>query len=1324
MENDDDSNIVDEKDIIAFITASIEQNGIMDHNIAHYSDLIDNGISSIMKNHFNMEKSIDNNFKSATTEEREINGYTIKISFDNISVETPKQSTYYKQKIMNSYDGDISQNLYPYDARRNSIPYSGMITLSINIKIIALKNNKQPEEREFSVKNLKIGAIPIMVGSSKCNTRHCSREMLKMKHEDPDEIGGMFIAKGLDWVIDQAENIRYNTPHIYAKIVASERARCEFISQSGNTFANSIHMSIRFLESGAITIELKSQRFNKKVQIPFYIFYRIFNMSSDIDITNTIVYDYNSSHKNTKEMLKYLEVAFHKEDPSFVDRSYNSIVQKCAEKMLKIEANHSTKQITSYNKTIQVMFLEQLDKYTLPHVGEKSDSRIKKLRFIGYLIHRTFLVHMGVLPSSDRDNLANKRAHGAGISIAKAFKSQVNTNCATSVLRAVTNELSSKSFYSLDDNHIAKVVKNAIRENDMNKNLERCITTSKTEIVTGNKVMANRVSSQQLELKNPLNKTVVLRTMSSQKSSNKTTARADEMRRVHPSYTGYICVVQSADSGEKVGMKKQLAITATICMAGDAVLLKGILMNDIIPINEIDSKTSLQYHKVFVDGNWIGFCENSYILRKKYIEKRRNGEIDKFTTICVNPVLSEIHFWLDVGRLTRPILIVDNNKLRLTKEHINKINAGQITLNDLIHEQVCEYLTPEEVENCLIAPSLQDLVEQNSLTKINYTHCEVPQAIFGFAALMFPYGQHTRVDRITLATCQLKQAAGIYSKLYPYRQDTNRMLQIYNERPLVDTLASRYITPSGYNCIVAYANYMGENQEDSTVVNKRSIDLGLFSGIFYRTQTNELNPGCTFCIPNVITTKNYKKNACYEKLSQDGIVRIGEKVKRGDIIIGIIQKMSKPFEGMTHEDKSIGYNHNEDAIVDDSFITIGPNGEKFACIKMRYYRSLIVGDKMCFTPDHQIRTIDGWTPITECKGASLYITPDSKSDFVDCLEFFEYDIDEEIIHIDIVELRVTKNHKLYLRKPESQKYRLYEAGDVDFSAYYKSEGQEIFVPKTAYNPQYYKGKVYCVSSMSGLIYCKNNKSKFAVWSGNSSRCGNKTIVARVIPSIDMPFCENGLQPDIIISPQSFVSRMAISQCLETLSGQLAGIHGSVVDATSFLPHDPYKVQEELVKYGFKANGKMVTRDGVTGEYMTLNIFIGPTYQERLQKFVIDDEQYNGRNVPVDQILGQPLAHFAVRIGEMEKDNFNALGIMKFSHEKMSTDSDGCVIYICRTCGGPAVINTTGTYRYICKTCGDNANIVSINSTKSAFVFMEYVAGAGINMTFNMAPYSF
>ena len=52
------------------------------------------------------------------------------------------------------------------------------------------------------------------------------------------------------------------------------------------------------------------------------------------------------------------------------------------------------------------------------------------------------------------------------------------------------------------------------------------------------------------------------------------------MRRFHSSMIGYVCCVQSADTGEKVGMQKQMAISAKISLGSSSGVLKEIILND------------------------------------------------------------------------------------------------------------------------------------------------------------------------------------------------------------------------------------------------------------------------------------------------------------------------------------------------------------------------------------------------------------------------------------------------------------------------------------------------------------------------------------------------------------------------------------------------------------------------------------------------------------------------------------------------------------------------------------------------------------------------
>jgi DNA-directed RNA polymerase beta subunit len=1193
--------------MLHFIKAFVDQNGLIGHNLEGYNELVESGINKIMTQLFDIDRTIAN-------DKEDIKTFRICIKFYNVQVGKPTCTTYIAGKY---------EDLLPATARITGLPYSGSITLKATTTLIANFKDGHTEEKMVEIPSFQIGDFPIMIGSTKCNTYNITRNALKELKEDPNDLGGYFIAKRGEYIVDLLENIRYNSIHTHIQMGYKEYVRSEFLSQPGGAFENSSMLTIRYTENGQITIEINST-VSDKVKLPFYIIYRLFGMTSDKEITSTIVFDINDKSIITEKILEILEVAFHIADINYTNLIYElereKIIHSIADKISKYLVNQKNKGESDIQR-INGDVLKNLDYVVLPHMGQTASSRIKKLRFIGLLIHKTLLVHFGILNPIDRDSYRNKRVHGSGISLAKAFKTQVNNSIVMPIYKQFKKELKSNSWHDINTKTIIDTFHSAISTSDLNKAMEQAITSGNKTIIIKRKAATNRVSSQALERKNILNTFSALRTVVTQNAGNssKQTERADMMRRVHPTYVGYICVAQSADSGEKVGMRKQLAITANVCIATDVLPLKTILKDDVIPLEQIKHEDILNKRlaRIFVNGEWIGCSTNAYDLVNKYRRFRREGKyVESKTTIYWDTSVNEVEFWLDVGRLCRPLLIVDSNieeydkalhdvynkvpgakpitfiqNIRFTPDHVIKLNNRTITFNDLVDEGIVEYIAPEEQENCIIAESIEELFKNKNNITMQYSHCDIEQAILGIAALISPYGNHTQPARITHSTNHARQSGGWYALNFPYRTDKNRFFQFYNEIPLVKTFTHDLIPSNGSNVIIAYASYGGNNQEDSAIVNQASIDRGLFNGAFFRYEMVELKKGEIFTNPDSAITKNIKPNASYEKL-ENGFIKKGSVIRYGDVIIGRVAKITRSSSDQhmyQYTDRSIVYRLNEPAVVEDVLIPRGVNDEIFGIVKLRYERPLRTGDKL------------------------------------------------------------------------------------------------------------------------------------------SSRCGNKSIVATMLSQSDMPFMENGMTPDIIINPHSFPTRMTIGQLIETTVSKICSRKGVITDGTSFLPIDHFKIIEELLGLGYRYNGLERMYNGQTGEYLNSAIFIGPNLEERIQKFVLDDEQVVAGSGPTDATTGQPLGgkhvQGGLRVGEMENWALSSHGSMLNMYEKLSIDSDGRIVYICRNCGNFAVYNEYVNI-YICKICEEYADIAAIDSSKTATLFAEELAASNISMRYNITPREF
>lgn len=515
--------------------------------------------------------------------------------------------------------------------------------------------------------------------------------------------------------------------------------------------------------------------------------------------------------------------------------------------------------------------------------------------------------------------------------------------------------------------------------------------------------------------------------------------------------------------GASIGIVKNLAMMTHITLESDPQPIVECMSElGVIPLEQAKHHEIARYINVFINGDWIGIHGEPEKFVAKLRNMRRSGMINIFTSIAWNIKMNEININTDAGRLCRPLYIVEDNDLLMTDDIVKKLKNKELSWSNLLANLdggndigAIEYIDTEESDCSMIAMTYDNLRKNDPKNEAfyRYTHCEIhPSMMLGVLASNIPFCNFNQSPRNLFQAAMGKQAMGIYETNFNKRMDTVSHVLHYPQKPLVNTRPSIFVNsnelPSGQNAIVAIMCHTGYNQEDSLIMNRSSIERGLFNASTYKTYKDQEKKNQStleeerFCKPEklnpngTIKTRGMKQGS-YDKLDDDGFIKVGSKIESNDIIIGKVLplKQTAPNEPK-FKDASTSLKDNAEGVVDWVY-TYKNDGYKEAKVRVRSERVPEGGDKFaCFAPDHDVLTTTGWVPISEVsKGHKVATLVDGKRlEYHQPTEVMDYDYDGKMYEVksNQVNLMVTPNHRMYVaaRGSKNKNYKIETAEKI------------------------------------------------------------------------------------------------------------------------------------------------------------------------------------------------------------------------------------------------------------------------------------------------------
>ncbi len=721
-----------------------------------------------------------------------------------------------------------------------------------------------------------------------------------------------------------------------------------------------------------------------------------------------------------------------------------------------------------------------------------------------------------------------------------------------------------------------------------------------------------------------------------------------EVRDVHYTHYGRLCPIETPE-GPNIGLISSLALFAVV---NDHGFIEA-------PYRLLEKKGKNSYGSKKVkylsadDEDRVMIAQSSVKMDKKgrlmddVVRARIRGdfpvlppkEVD-FMDVSPNQILS-------VAAALIPFLEHDDANRALMGSNMQRQSVPLMMPKTPIVGTGLETKVATDSRTAIVSP-VDGVIDYVDAEKILIRSSEVPDEL--------TLTEHTNIIEISLKKYQRTNQNS--------SQNQRPLVSVKNKVKAGDVIADGASSNEGElalgrNVMVAFMPWRGYNFEDAIVISERLVKSDVFSSVHINEidlevrDTKRGEEELTAEIPNV-------SEDATRQLDERGIIRVGAKVRQGDILIGKVTP--KGETDPTPEEKLLRAIFGEKAgEVKDASKTADP-GIKGVVINTKLFEK-----KKKISKRELKESIIFFQRETIAKKQSLKKERDEK-----LLVLLKGQISSGIRDRSTGKTLIKKSTKLTIKRIKSYDLERF-AHDAPWIED-KDTWKKIKTVWRSYRKEWQAIEDYLEREVFKLrvgdelqpgilqlakVYVAN-KRKIQVGDKMAGRHGNKGVVATVVPEEDMPFMEDGTPIDIVLNPLGVPSRMNLGQLYETMLGWAGHVLGCKYETPAFDGAKPEEVEAELKKANLPITGKTTLVDGRTGEKFDNPVTIGMIYMMKLSHMV-EDKMHARSTGPYSLITQQPLGGKAQfggqRFGEMECWALEAYGAASTLREILTVKSD-------------------------------------------------------------------